>query len=194
MANTNAPNGFSPIGRLDGAAWTGKTTERKIAAAYGTKIYRGDPVEVLNTGYIARGAAGETGHLTAGIFMGCNYFSTSYGSWRWSWRWPAADTAIDAIACIIDDPNVLFEVQSSGTAITLADIGQNADYALGTGNDTSGQSGASLDQGTLGVTTTLPFRITGLLPGVGNGSDHTASYNRVIVCWNDQFYRQMAGI
>jgi hypothetical protein len=52
---------------------------------------------------------------------------------------------------------------------------------MGTGSTLSGRSGAYLDQYTQGTTSTLPFRIIGLYPGVGNGSDATSANNWVIV-------------
>ena len=126
--------------------------------------------------------------------MGCKYLSTALGYTRWSAYYPGSDAAADVEAYICDDPQATFMVQSSGTAIGLADIGINADFTLGTGSTRTGQSGASLDQGTLADTATLPFRVISLVEGVGPGADITTSYNRVIVCWNDQFLRQMTGI
>lgn len=188
MANTNAPFGFMPMGNRGGSSAFHVTT-RKIKSDYSTAIYKGDPVEVLSTGYIARGAAGETGHLTLGIFLGCKYLSTAFGYMKWSPYYPGSDAAADVEAFICDDPNAMFLVQSSGTAITMADLGQNIDYTLGTGSTRTGLSGASVDQSTLNTTATLPFRVVDIVGGVGDGFDSSSSYNRVIVAWNDQFYR-----
>lgn len=194
MANVNAPFGFAPIGRLDGSPMSGKLTVRKIANADSTAIYRGDPVASIATGYITRGAAGNTSHTITGIFMGCQYLSTAIGYTRWSPYWPGSGATGDITAYIVDDPMATFAVQSSGTAITLADIGANIDFTLGTGSTLTGQSGASADQGTLATTATHPFRVIDTITGVGPGSDAASSYNRIVVCWNDQFYRQLAGL
>jgi phosphopentomutase len=50
---------------------------------------------------------------------------------------------------------------SVGRRETFADIGQNADVALGTGSAYNGQSGCYLNVGTLNTTATLPFRVVG---------------------------------
>lgn len=194
MANTNAPYGFMPIGRQDGAAWAPNQNSYKIANAYSTAIYKGDPILMLATGYVARGAAGNTAGTIGGIFMGCRFYSTAMKSTIWSAYWPGSGATGDIDAFIADDPNLLFSVQSSGTAIAFADNGLNADFALGTGSTVTGFSGASLDQATLATTATLPFRVVSQAQGVGNGTDSASSYNRVIVAWNSMFRKQTTGL
>lgn len=194
MANTNAPNGFMPTwGTFGGAAPTFSFITRQIAYGDTTKIYRGDPVKSLNTGYVAQWTASTAVSQLAGIFWGCKYKSTSLGRTVWNNYWPGGDVAstdtVEAylIPCNLSVPMV-FEAQSDGTAFAFADIGQCVDVTLGTGSTQTGQSGASLAYSTLGVTATLPFRIVGLLsdyapPGL-NGTDNTTSYNRVLVAAN----------
>jgi hypothetical protein len=85
-------------------------------------------------------------------------------------------------------------VQSDSTGVAFADIGQNCDVTLGTGNTLNGQSGAYISN--LGTTATLPFRIDSLYGGaVGAGGrggiqpgstgpysgSATGAYNWVIV-------------
>jgi len=43
---TNAPNGFQPVKKLDGSAWTGATNPYQIVTTYATAIFRGDPVTI----------------------------------------------------------------------------------------------------------------------------------------------------
>lgn len=195
MANIDAPFGFRLIGRLGQGPMSGGLTQRKIKDDDSTNIFFGDPVRTLATGYINRGAAGVTSGVTVGIFVGCKFFSTAFQTMRWSPFWPGSGNTGDVTAYIIDDPAATFEVQASGSsAIGFADIGQSVDFALGTGNTKSGLSGASADQGTLGVEATKPFRVLGLVEGVGNGTDHSSQFNRIVVGWNDQFLRQFDGI
>lgn len=191
MANTNSPNGFLPWAGADGAAPTYGTTWKRIAYNDTTKIYRGDPVKQLTTGYVAQWTATTAVSQLAGIFWGCKYPSVSQKCTMWNKYWPGADVATDARveAQIIPvntavPPKFIVQTGNSSTtavAVVLADIGANSDVALGTGNTTSGMSGAYLDINTFGTTATLPFRIVELWTGYGNGSDAASAFNRVIV-------------
>ena len=57
MANSFAPQGFQPLRRYDGAAWSANQNRYKIAAANTHKFFHGDPVIILSTGYIDGGAS-----------------------------------------------------------------------------------------------------------------------------------------
>lgn len=200
MPNTNAPFGFQHIGYLSGGAPDYQLGTRLISSTYSTKIYAGDPVQKLNatSAYLIQGVGGTAAAGTAiiqGVFAGCMYTpSGGLGIPQWSPYWPGAATA-DAQAMIIDAPNALFLVQSLSTAIVTGNIGQNFGFNIGTGSTYgAGLSGATLDQSTAtAVTTTLPFKVVSLFQGVGNGSDPTTSYNRVVVTFNNQIYRTLAG-
>jgi hypothetical protein len=199
MANPNAPFGFKPVRRLDGAAWSGNLTTRKVAAANTNVMCKGDIVKQLSTGYIDIATATPSDHSTLGIFYGCHFYNSSVGYNVWSNRFPAGaiSAGVDVDAFIIDDPSVVFEVMGSAAAITLASIGLNADFVVATGNALNGISAWTLNSGTLATTPTFPFRVIGLGNfGVNTspGYDATSANNVVEVCWNDQFLRQMTGI
>ena len=196
MPNNNAPFGFVPY-RGNGAAPTYELATRYIASNNTTKIFQGDPVIPLTTGYIGQMAAGGTVRCE-GIFSGCKYLSTSAKRTVWSNFWPGADATGDVEAYLYSSPNMQFEVQSSdatGTAaITFANIGEyiNIGYGIGlagtpNGNTANGLSTASVDQDTLATTVTLPFIIVGLVeaPPGAEGTDIAAEYNRVIVAFNN---------
>lgn len=189
MANTLAPFGFRQIGVTGGVSPTFGLITRQVAYNDTTKIYQNDPVKSLSTGYVAQWTAGTEVSQLAGVFVGCNYVSTAQGKTVWSNYWPGADVASGVIVTAYLVPCNLsvapvFLVQSSGTAITLADIGANADVSVGTGSTYTFQSGATLDQATLAATATLPFRVMDVYQGVGNGSDTATSYNWVVVAAN----------
>ena len=196
MANTNAPFGFAPY-RGNGAAPTYELATRYIASNNTTKIFNGDPVIPLTTGYIGQMAAGGTVRCE-GIFSGCKYLSTSQKRTVWSNFWPGADATGDVEAYLYSNPQMQFEVQSSDTgatsAITFANIGEyiNIGYGIGlagtpNGNTANGLSTASVDQDTLATTVTLPFIIVGLVeaPPGSEGTDIASEYNRVIVAFNN---------
>ena len=196
MPNNNAPFGFVPY-RGNGAAPTYELSTRMIASANTTKIFQGDPVIPLTTGYITQMSAGGTVRCE-GIFSGCKYLSTSAKRTVWSNFWPGADANGDVEAYLYSNPQMQFEVQSSdasGTsAVVFANIGEyiNIGYGIGlagtpNGNTANGLSTASVDQDTLATTVTHPFIVVGLVeaPPGAEGTDIAAEYNRVIVAFNN---------
>lgn len=214
MSNTLAPFGFMPVRRLDGATWTGNMTHRLIASANTHKFYQGDVVQELATGYID--TVGPGVGIIAGIFVNCEYLSTSQSRKVWSNQFPGADAAADVDAYIIDDPWVVFLVQSYSTAhgpIVLADVGSNANFSTtagggatnNTGNSRNGLSGAALDAEAITNLVTDPFRIIGI-PGITepnligsatafspNGYDATSADNLCLVAFNNQTFKTVTG-
>lgn len=172
MANTNAPFGLLQQQSATGAPSNFEMVNMTIAYNDSTKIFTGDPVKLLSTGYVAQWTATTAVSQLAGIFAGCEYLSTAQGKMVSSAFWPGADVASTAqntivakiIPCTGAMPPTLL-VQSDSTGIAFADIGANVDVNIGTGNTTTGRSGAYLDAGTLNTTATLPFRIIGLYGG-----------------------------
>lgn len=190
MANTSAPVGFVPYAPGGGAGATSfNLREVRIAYNDSTKIYKGDPVKMLSTGYVAQWTQGTAASQLAGIFWGCEYVSVSRGYTVQSPYWPGNDVATNGVVKAYIIPVDLaspmwFVAASDGTAITQADVGATIDVTIGTGSTSTGLSGATLAQGTLGTTNTQPFKVMGLFNGIGNGSDATSSYNLVYVAGN----------
>lgn len=199
MANTNAPFGFRQYRGGSGGAPTFGTTQRRIASGNGTAIYKGDPVNpVVSTanGYITQGVPGTI--RLDGIFNGCQYLSTSQKRTVWSNYWPGSDATGDVLADVIDDPNAQFVVQGNSTtfnitgtiyAYTSSPVGQYAQYAIGTGNASTQQSGAYLNS--LNTTATFPFQVTDLIttPPGAPGADPTTAYNWVVVGFVNEWLR-----
>ena len=197
MSNTFAPFGFSQVGGNAGAAPNFEQAAYPIVYDDANKIYTGDPVKILETGYIAAWTAGTGVSQLFGIFAGCQYLSTSQSRVVWSPYWPGADVAdgaqssvIGYVVPIVPTTSGRFLVQTgnsntTASPATQAFVGQNCDVAMGTGNTLNGRSGAYLDMNNSGGTSsTLPFRVIGLYQGVGNGSDATTANNWVIVSAN----------
>ena len=202
MANTNTPFGFQEYYGSAGGAPTFTQITRRIASGNATAIFRGDPVMPVvstATGYITQGAAGTT--RIDGIFVGCKYSATANnGQTKWSNYWPGSGATGDVEAYVVADPNAQFKVMGSGTTfnitgtpttMTSSVIGQYAQFAIGTGNTSTQQSGAYLSG--VGTTVTYPFIVLGLLGmdglQVGNGTDPTTAYNHVIVGFNNEILR-----
>lgn len=197
MSNNFAPFGFQGVRRLDGAAWTGSMNAALIAAANTHQFFIGDPVVRLSTGYIDRVAIGSIPTQgTLGIFVGCKTVPAATGS-PWGWYNGTAQSA-DTTAYIIDDPNVVFRCMvgtgassAAGGPATIANVSENFNWQLGTGNTQTGRSGAYLDFAGGGTTDTLPLTIIGIVtqpPGM-NGTDNTSVGNLVEVILNQQAYK-----
>jgi hypothetical protein len=196
-------NQFSPFGFRDyyagsGGAGTYAQHAYKIASGNGTAIYRGDPVMpvLAATGYITQGAAGTT--VLAGIFEGCKYLSTGQKRTIWMNYWPGSDATNDVEAYVFDDPNAQFLVQGNSTTFNITGTlaaqtsgpqMQYAQFAIGTGNSSTQQSGAYLNS--LGTTVTYPFIVRDLYvdPPGANGTDPTTANNYVIVGFNNEIMR-----
>lgn len=192
MANIDSAFGFRPIKRLDGAAWTGNHTTRKMLTN-ATALNRGDLVQALPSGYVQAMTGAVTDHSPVGVFVGCHYLASSLGYPIWSNYWPGAGATGEVDAFIIDDPLVVFEVQAAAGPITFADIGMTANPTVVA--STTGFSKWSL--ATPASLATAAFRVVALgdgAPSVGNGYDHTTAYNIVQVAWNDQIYKQMVAV
>ena len=203
MSNTNAPNGFVEFRRLSGGAPTmgQEGTPMKVAYDNSTAIGYGDPVIQLNTGYIGR-AASATAVAITGIFVGCRYLASSNNQWTFSKYWPGSGNlgTGDVQAFVLTDPSQTYIAQAFNTSFSFTDVGANVNIQIGTVSTTTGFSGASVDFSTLAVTTTIGFRIVGLLSayygtsGAVNGTDDTTAYNRVIVKPNYWANKSLDGI
>lgn len=176
MANPNRPSGFAPVQFLSGAEWNGQARLYSIAAAYATALYIGDPVISSGTANadgvpgIVLGAA--TGALR-GVIVG---LGTKEGlianpdNLNITYR-PAAATANDWFAMVVDDPNVIFEIQehANGTQLAATEIGLNQISVSGTGNGfVSGWTLASTTDATAATTATLQLRLMGLVRRYNN--------------------------
>jgi hypothetical protein len=195
MANTFSPNGFQAVRRLDGAAWTGGMNTAFISKGNTHTFFIGDPVIQLSSGYIddvAYSSIPTQGIF--GIFVGCKTVPGATGT-PYGYYAGVSQTA-DTVAYVITDPNVIYRAWvGSGTGAggpgTIANISENVAYNMGTGNTSSGISGAYIDFATKGTTSTYPLTIVGLVtfpPGY-NGTDTTTAGNIVEVIFNQQAYK-----
>jgi hypothetical protein len=203
MANVAGPFGFKQVGTASGPPnfASGSYPPYQISSSYGTAIYFGDAVRLNSsgpTGYIeqwANGDGGTASRILVGIFLGCEYYSTSQRKTIWNNYWPGSDATGTVTAFVCDDPNSQWEVQANAGPIGIATLGQTADIAsTPTGNTTTGLSGMSLSTPT--TSNVLPFKVVGFVtspPGV-NGTDITTAYNNVIVAFNNQQYKALLGV
>ena len=187
MATTAAPYGARPVGTLSSSgSFTGKTRNLPIITTYGTQISNGDFVKVAADGTIAKDT-GTTALTAVGIFLGCSYTDPTTSQKTFSNYWPASNAATDAMAYVLDDPFVVFQMQSD-EALNATDRGLNASVVVTAGNTTFGKSKNALDGSTPATTNTLPLRIIDFVDGPSSlppkGTTASDAYPDVIVKFN----------
>jgi hypothetical protein len=211
---TNSPFGFRPSQYLNGSLYTGQQSPYLIASGYAASIYQGDLVIQANNGTINVAAAGGT---ILGVFAGCKFIDAN-GVAQYLKYWPANQVtmgAVNAEAFIIDDPDVLFDVQTSNStnvasaintvSISTVQLYLNANLGLAgggaagplapanpaTGSTISGQSAMYLDYNTLNTTATLQLKIVRFTPVPGNAS--AVLFNNTLVLINNHVYKGGTG-
>ena len=168
-------------------------------------IYYGDPVTWQADGSVARAAStGATpGSLgIAGIFYGCKYLSVSQKRTVWSNYWPGSDVASGNYVegYIVNDPNAKFVAQSDSTGLAIVDINATIGFAIGTGNASTGLSGAYLDTTTINTATynvNAPFKVMGIIndpPGTNGTLVNGQPYDYAIVMFNNVVTRNLQGV
>ena len=174
MANIDAPFGFVPVRMQGGAPFSGGQSEYTISSTYGTNIFTGDLAIQAADGDIEVSAATSTNNI--GVFNGC-FYTDSNGKPQYAKYWPASTTSTDAVAFIIDDPNVIFEAQEDGSALALADRGTNTDLVATAGSTTTGRSGHEIDSDETGSAATAQFRVVAVSKDPSNNTVASANCN-----------------
>jgi len=162
MANTDGPNGFTPIGHAGGGT-PGRLNEYAILSGYTSNLFTGDLVNQVTDGTIEVSAATTVGNT--GVFMGVSYVNSA-GEQIFSKYWPASTTATNIKALVADDPNEEFLCQTGGS-LALTDMGANADIlTTHSGSTVTGRSGQEVS-GTSG-TGTAQLRLVRLFDAPDN--------------------------
>ena len=165
MATTAAPYGLKAVNLVGGQPYAGSTRQVKIASGYAANIYNGSVVSVVAAGTVE--IVDEVGTNaspfpagTLGVFVGCSYTDPNTKQKLFKQYWPAGTVASDAVAYVIDDPDVVFQIQADDTVPQTA-LGANAPLAnvqsTSTGDTATGNSNVALDATV--VTTEAAFRI-----------------------------------
>ena len=184
MSSIAAPFGLNPIGRHD----TGSLEvfrQYPIKSGESTAITKGDIVQLVNASNattIARQDGDGTSALDiAGIFMGCRFTDPNTKQLTFSQVFPAGTVASDAMAFVVDDPNVLFTIQADGSFTNERDIyGKNCTLITTAGNTTFGISRTALDASEIATTSTDPIKIIDYLGG--DLGDEKGSNFPILVC------------
>lgn len=173
MANANGPRGLKAVRKLGGGSIS--LTEYSIATTTDA-IYSGDKVKLTGTGN-GIDQADATDELNIGVFAGCRYVEAD-GTVKFSGYWPGSVGAKNAVALVYDDPTIIFEVQ--GDTVNEADIGLLADITPGTGNASTGMSGAYIIA-SAGATSGKNFQILRLAPRPDNAYGAYAKVEGIFV-------------
>lgn len=197
MATTAAPYGLKPLNLIGGLPYSGSTRLIKIASAYGTNIFYGDIVSILAAGTIAKvtatGADGTTNAFPAGVigvFVGCTYTDPNLKYKVFRQYWPASTVATDAMAYVVDDPNVVFAIQADGSVAQTA-LGANACVVQNAGSTVTGDSKVALKTTSIAQDTFLPFRIVGFVDSPFSAVGDT--YTDVLVKFNAGIHSYTSG-
>jgi hypothetical protein len=181
MATTATPMGAEPTDTLSASgSFTGKVRHIKVASGYGTAIFYGDFVKLVNTGTVEKDT-GTTSATPVGVFVGCAFTSPTTGELTFSQTFPASTAASDIVAYVVDDPNVLMRMQSD-EAIAQTGLGNNVAVVQTAGSTSIGRSKNAVDGSSIATTNTLPLRIIDFVDGPTSEVGDT--YTDVIVKFN----------
>jgi len=164
MATTAAPYGLKAVNLVGGQPYAGSTRLVKIASGYASNIYNGSVVSVVAAGTVE--IVNEVGTNaspfpagTLGVFVGCSYTDPNTKQKLFSQYWPTGTVASDAVAYVIDDPDVVFQIQADDTLAQSA-LGINIPVVNPTaGSTTTGNSTMAADASAIDVTDTIAFKI-----------------------------------
>jgi hypothetical protein len=164
MATTATPMGAEPTDTLSASgSFTGKVRHIKVASGYGTAIFYGDFVKLVNTGTVEKDT-GTTTLTSVGVFVGCAFTSPTTNELTFSQTFPASTAASDIVAYVVDDPNVLMRMQSD-EAIAQTGLGNNVAVVQTAGSTSIGRSKNAVDGSSIATTNTLPLRIIDFVDG-----------------------------
>lgn len=196
-ANPNSPFGFKYVGQTDGGASPNFGNRTGLVASANTnKIFSGDPLKPLASGYLDVSVVVGGGTAIGGVALWFQWVSKSENKTVRKLWWPGnGDASGDVEVAYQSDPRSLFEVQCLLGPVTQVNVGQNANFNVGAGGQTIGvgnYSSFTLDDSVLGSGASLPFKVY-RLPVEGPlatnyslaGYDATQTYNRVWVTINN---------
>ena len=154
MANRNSAGfGLIPVGTYGSTPATQGQGKFYIEAAYGTAMFQGTSVRVVN-GYITTAQAAIT-NSTVGVLNGIFYNAATTLKPTWQNHYVASTSPANSentTAFVIDYPYQMFNV-SADAALPQADVFETYGLTVtAAGSTTSGQSSSELTYGTRAAT------------------------------------------
>jgi hypothetical protein len=165
MANTDAPFGFRPSGKVGGNPDNGALSEYAIKSDYATAMFQGDLV-IFSAGHVNVSAAGTAGNM---VFNGLKYDDNTTNKPTFKNFFDGTALGVQGEVFVYDDPYQVYEAQGdSATAPTQAMVGLYMDSVkTHGGNTTTGISGDELDVST-NSTTLTGAKVLGFAQTPGN--------------------------
>ena len=196
MATTAAPYGLKAVNLVGGQPYAGSTRQLKIASGYAANIYNGSVVSIVAAGTVE--IVSEVGSNadafpagTVGVFVACSYTDPNTKQKLFSQYWPTGTVAADAVAYVIDDPDVVFQIQADDTLAQTA-LGINIPVVNPTaGSTTTGNSTMAADASAIAVTDTLAFKIIDFVDSTTSSVGDT--YTDVLVKFNPKSHAYTNG-
>lgn len=192
MSSTLAPFGLVPRFHPSGL---GRATAYPagISSAFATDLYQGTAVALGTSGVLA--LATLTNDFI-GSFDGVEYTDAN-GRRQYAKRWIASTVATDIVAYVYDDPQIVYEIQSSGsiaqTAIgDQADFSGTAGYLIASGNNTTQLSTTAISSSLEGAGVQGQLRIIGLAPYADNAWGDTYTIVRVMIAQHQYVANKVA--
>jgi hypothetical protein len=186
MANTAEKFGLKPVRKLDGSPFINAQNRYRIANNYNTAIFQGDMVAPLASGTIARHAA-NTSDAVIGVFNGCFYTDPTTQKPTYANYYPGSVAADDITAFVIDDPSVVYKIDSDG-AFAVADIFKNFSVTNGGGNTKTGISEVQLDYSVSGTNASYMLQAVDISQDVDNDTAGSVNVD-VLVRINNHFFK-----
>jgi len=149
-------------------------------------------VKPVTGGGIERAVA-NTSDLVVGVFNGVFYTDPTTQKPTFKNYYPGGVAASDIVANVIDDPNVVYSIDSDG-AFAVADIFKNFAITNVTGNTLSGISEVQLDYSVSGLTVSgTVLQAIDISQDTQNSEAGSANVD-VLVRINNHFYSQGTGV
>ena len=192
MANVAEKYGLRPVRKLDGSPFINAQNRYRIASGYATAIFQGDLVKPVTGGGIERALANSSDKVV-GVFNGVFYTDPTTQKPTFKNHYPGGVAASDIVANVIDDPNVVYSIDSDG-AFAVADIFKNFAITNGTGSTATGISQVQLDHSVSGLTNSgTVLQAIDISQDTQNSEAGSANVD-VLVRINNHFYDQGAGL
>jgi hypothetical protein len=201
MSSVSRINGLRPVKMITGAPYNGQASLYFVPSSNSDVIMVGDVVKLAGdarspTGVptVARHASGAT-EAAVGVVVGIVF--SGVGDVQ---NMPPVNdlntpvyrrASTDRYLLVADDPNLVFEGQTSGATFATANVGLNCEIDATAGSTTSGASGMSIDLAALATTATLPLKVVGFPSRPDNNIGDT--YTNAYVVINNHQYKGSTG-
>lgn len=171
MASVSRINGFAPVKMITGAPYNGQAGIYFVPSSNADVIMVGDVVKLAGDARSPTGVptvarhAGGAAEAAVGVVVGILF--SGVGDVQNVPPVTDLNTPVyrrastDRYLLVADDPDLIFEAQTSGATFATADVGLNTGIAATAGSTTSGASGMTIDLSTKAATATLPLKIFG---------------------------------